>query len=73
VELRAGNTPTAAIDLPPRKSITLRPSGPHLLLTALERPLRKGERITLLLRFERSGELHVEVEVQSADSKRSHH
>ncbi len=73
VELRAGASPTATIELPPRKSITLESSGPHLLLADLARPLLKGERIILLLRFERSGELRIEVEVQSADSKRSRH
>jgi periplasmic copper chaperone A len=73
VELRAGASSTATIDLPPRKSITFESSGPHLLFTGLKRPLLKGERIVLVLRFERSGELRIEIEVQSADSKRSRH
>jgi copper(I)-binding protein len=73
VELRTGASPTASIALPARKSITLEPGGLHLLLADLERPLPKGERFILLLRFERSGELSIEVEVQSADSKRPRH
>jgi copper(I)-binding protein len=73
VELRLAASSTATIEVPPRKSTTLQSNGPHLLLAGLERPLLKGERIILLLRFERSGELRIEVEVQGADSKRSHH
>ena len=33
----------------------------------------KGDRIPIVLRFERSGELRIELEVQSADSHRSRH
>jgi len=43
------------------------------LLTGLTRPLLKGDRIPVRLRFERSGETSVEVEVQSAESRRPRH
>jgi copper(I)-binding protein len=37
------------------------------------RPLAKGERVPLMLRFERAGELHVELEVQGLDSRKAYH
>ena len=61
------------IELPARKTVELEPGGAYVLLTDLQRQLLKGDRIVLLLRFERSGELRVEVEVQSIDSKRRNH
>ena len=73
VELRSAAGPAPAIDLPARKSVRLEPGGVYLLLVDLKRPLLKGERIPILLRFERSGEAHVEVEVQSAESRRPRH
>jgi copper(I)-binding protein len=73
VELRAADSSASAIALPVGKAVELEPGGLHLLLADLERPLLKGERIVLLLRFERAGDLRIEVEVQSAASKRPRH
>jgi copper(I)-binding protein len=33
----------------------------------------KGERVALTLRFAKTGELQVELEVQALDAKRTHH
>ena len=71
VRNRAGST--AAIELPAQRAIDLEPGGPHLLLADLQRPLVKGERVPLVLRFERSGELRIELEVQGADTRRPRH
>jgi hypothetical protein len=60
-------------EIPARERITLRPGGSHLMLVGLERPLKKGERITMRLRFERAGELQVEVEVQDIGARKPHH
>jgi hypothetical protein len=73
VELRAADSPASAIELPAAKVVELKPGGLHLLLMDLERPLLKGERIVLLLRFDRVGDLRIDAEVQSAESKRSRH
>ena len=59
--------------VPARQRLTLRPGGPHLMIVGLKKPLAKGERIPLTLRFERAGEVQVEVEVQAADSRKPHH
>ena len=56
-----------------QRRLLLSPSGSHLELAGLRRPLLKGDRIPLILRFERAGELRVELEVQAADTKRAQH
>lgn len=60
-------------EIPARERITLRPGGSHLMLVGLERPLKKGERITMRLRFERAGELEIELEVQEQGSRHPRH
>ena len=60
-------------EIPARERITLRPGGSHLMLVDITRPLQKGERITMRLRFERAGELQVEVEVQDIGARKPHH
>lgn len=60
-------------EVPARQRLTLRPGGSHLMIVGLTRPLVKGERIPLTLRFERAGELQIELEVQPAGSRRPHH
>jgi copper(I)-binding protein len=60
-------------EIPPRGSITLRPGGSHLMLVDLERPLKKGERLPMKLRFERAGEIDVELEVQEQGARHPRH
>jgi copper(I)-binding protein len=43
------------------------------MLVDLARPLKKGERFTMRLRFERSGELEIELEVQELGSRHPRH
>jgi copper(I)-binding protein len=42
----------SAVDLPPGRSVELKPGGYHVMLMDLKRPLRAGERIPLELRIE---------------------
>lgn len=60
-------------EVPARQRLVLQPGGSHLMLVGLKRPLAKGDRVPLTLRFERSGELKIELEVQPADSAKPHH
>ena len=60
-------------EIPARERITLRPGGSHLMLVDITRPLTKGERFPVTLRFERAGELQVEVEVQDIGARKPHH
>jgi copper(I)-binding protein len=69
----AGTREVKSFEVPARRRLWLRPSGPHLVLVGLRNPLVKGSRVPLTLHFERAGELKVELEVQAADSTKSHH
>jgi copper(I)-binding protein len=60
-------------EVPARQRLVLRPGGSHLMLVGLKQPLAKGDRIPLTLRFERAGELQIELEVQPLDSRKPHH
>jgi copper(I)-binding protein len=58
----------AAIEVAPGKAVTLDPHGLHLMLVGLKSPLKEGDRITLTLVFEKSGDLPVEVPVLAANA-----
>lgn len=60
-------------EVPARQRLVLRPGGSHLMIVGPGKPFVKGERIPLTLRFERAGELNIELEVQPADSAKPHH
>jgi hypothetical protein len=60
-------------EIPARERITLRPGGSHLMLVDIAQPLKKGERFPVTLRFERAGELQIEVEVQDIGARKPHH
>lgn len=62
-----------AFEIPARGSVTLRPGGSHLMLIDLAQPLKKGERFAVRLRFERAGELDIELEVREAGSRHPGH
>ena len=62
-----------AFEIPARESYALRPGSSHLMLVDLAQPLKKGERFTMTLRFERAGEIPIELEVQEAGSKHPRH
>jgi copper(I)-binding protein len=56
--------PVQAIDIPPGGQVELKPGGLHIMLIGLKRDLPAGERLTLVLHFERSGDIEVEAEVR---------
>jgi copper(I)-binding protein len=51
-------------DIPASGSYELKPNGSHLMLVDLKRPLKEGERIPVVLKFEKSGEVKVDFEVR---------
>jgi periplasmic copper chaperone A len=59
--------------VPARQRLTLRPGGSHLMLVGMKQPLAKGGRVPLTLRFERAGELQIELEIQPIVSRKAHH
>jgi len=62
-----------SFEVPARQRFTLRPGGAHLMIVGLEKPLAMGERLPLTLRFERAGEIRIELEVQPGGSRKPHH
>ena len=51
------------IDIAAGAEVTFRPGGLHLMLMGLHERLREGEMLTLILRFERAGDLNVTVPI----------
>ena len=62
-----------SFEAPARKRLVMRPDGTHLMIVGLRKPFVKGQRIPLTLRFERAGDVRVEMEVQPGGSKKPHH
>lgn len=62
-----------AFEIAARESYALRPGGSHLMLVDLAQPLKKGERFAMKLRFERAGEVEIELEVQELGSRHPRH
>jgi copper(I)-binding protein len=59
---------SSAVRVPAQTRVQLAPNGLHLMLIDLARPLVAGERRTLLLVFERAGEVPVSLEVRAANA-----
>jgi copper(I)-binding protein len=62
-----------SLEVPARQRLILRPNVSHLMIVGLGKPLVKGARVPLTLRFEKAGELQIELEVQALDSRKAHH
>ncbi|HXF45826.1 MAG TPA: copper chaperone PCu(A)C [Burkholderiaceae bacterium] len=54
-----------AIDVTGGGTTELKPGGLHVMLIGLKAPLKAGEKFPLTLKFERGGEVKVEVEVRT--------
>ena len=62
-----------AYDIPAKGSFELKPNGSHLMLVDLKRPLKEGEKVPVVLKFEKSGELKVDFEVRALSASASGH
>ena len=60
--------PVSAIDVAPKSPTVLKPSGLHIMLFGLKKPLKEGEKFPLTLTFERAGQITLDVDVQSVGS-----
>lgn len=60
-------------EIPGGERMLLAPDGAHLMLVDLVAPLKRGERFKITLRFERAGELEVEMEVQEMGARHPRH
>jgi periplasmic copper chaperone A len=61
--------PAGPLEIPPGKSVTLDPSGLHIMFTGLKRGLKKGETVPGTLTFEHAGTAKVDFEVDSIGAK----
>ncbi|CAH0290250.1 copper chaperone PCu(A)C [Roseomonas sp. CECT 9278] len=65
--------PVQAIPVAPGQTVELRPGGFHIMLIGLTAPMAQGGRVPLTLRFERAGEVQVELAVEAAGARGSGH
>ncbi len=57
--------PVTGYDIPAHGAFELKPGGAHLMLLDLKAPLKEGDRVPLVLRFQRSGEVKAELQVRA--------
>jgi len=62
----AGMSMLDALPIAPGEQRVLAPGGMHLMLMGLSQPLREGDTLPLVLRFEHAGEIRIAVPVLSA-------
>jgi len=51
-------------EIPAKGAFELKPSGAHLMLVDLKGPLKEGEKVPVVLKFEKSGEVKVDFQVR---------
>lgn len=56
-----------AMEIPAGGRVALQPGRHHLMLMGLKSPLKAGDAVPLTLRFEKAGEVKVELKIESAD------
>ncbi len=65
--------PVQDIPVPPGETVALQPGGYHIMLIGLTELMERGSRVPLTLRFERAGEVQVELAVEAAGARGSGH
>jgi periplasmic copper chaperone A len=61
-----------SVEVPAKSAVEFKPGGFHLMLVELKAPLRKGDKVPVLLRFEKAGEIKVELSVEARDAQGAH-
>lgn len=65
--------PVNDIPVPANGEVTLQPGGLHLMLIGLTQPMDVGGSVPVTLRFERAGEVTVNLSVQAAGARQPAH
>ncbi|RFC65268.1 copper chaperone PCu(A)C [Fulvimarina endophytica] len=60
---------TDGLAVPAGEAVELSPGGYHLMLMDLSEPLKEGARVPLTLRFEKAGDVEVELAVEAMGAK----
>lgn len=53
------------VEVPAGKTVELKPGGLHVMFIGLKAPLKEGEKFPLKLKFEKAGEVTVDVKVEA--------
>ena len=61
--------PVNDITVPAHGEVSLQPGGLHLMLIGLTQPMNAGQSIPVTLRFERAGEVTIQLSVQAAGAR----
>ncbi len=64
--------PVDAIQVTPGTEVKLQPGGLHVMLLDLKSPLKLGDKFPLTLKFERGGEVQVQVEIRNLRGGTAH-
>ena len=59
--------------VPAKGKVELTPGGSHLMLVNIKAPLKEGEKVPLVLRFEKAGEVKTELAVRSLTATGGEH
>ena len=59
------------IELPASKTVELKPGGYHVMFIGLKAPLKVGDKFPVKLKFEKAGEVTVEVKVEAPGADHS--
>jgi copper(I)-binding protein len=62
-----------AIDVPAGGSVELKPGGTHIMFVGLNKPLKAGDSFPLTLKFEKAGEVKVDVKVTTMRADAADH
>lgn len=60
------------VDVPAKGAVEFKPGGYHLMLMELKAPLKQGDKVPLVLRFEKAGEVRAELAVESVAAGAAH-
>ena len=60
-------------DIPAKGAFELKPNGSHLMLVDLKQPLKEGDKVPVVLKFEKAGEMKVDFEVRPLAAPASSH
>lgn len=63
-EVRDGRmTRAGKIHIPPGHTVELKPGGPHIMVFKLPKNIREGDKLTMILFFEKSGEKRLDLKL----------
>jgi len=62
----------ASVDIGGGTPVSFEPSGRHVMLVGLKKPLREGDVFPLTLTFANAGQVKTSVHVRGADGRESH-